>query len=110
MARSCPACGRANDDDASFCQGCGATLAGPDGQAGVGAPPTSDSADVPPPPASRLVGRRSGGRRSRAAFAAAPPATPTAPRHPDRPRRLRRARTRPPADRRAAASRRPSGS
>jgi hypothetical protein len=28
MARTCPACGRANDDDASFCQGCGAALAG----------------------------------------------------------------------------------
>ena len=31
MARACPRCGRANDDDASFCQGCGAaiTAAGP---------------------------------------------------------------------------------
>lgn len=27
MARTCPLCGRANDDDASFCQGCGAALA-----------------------------------------------------------------------------------
>ena len=27
MARICPACGRVNDDDASFCQGCGAALA-----------------------------------------------------------------------------------
>ena len=27
MARTCPACGRANDDDASFCQGCGAAVA-----------------------------------------------------------------------------------
>ena len=29
MARTCAACGRANEDDASFCQGCGAALAGP---------------------------------------------------------------------------------
>jgi hypothetical protein len=28
MARTCPACGRANDDDASFCQGCGSAIAG----------------------------------------------------------------------------------
>ena len=27
MARTCPACGRANDDDASFCQGCGSAIA-----------------------------------------------------------------------------------
>ncbi len=26
MARSCPTCGRANDDDARFCQGCGAAV------------------------------------------------------------------------------------
>lgn len=29
MARTCAACGRANDDDASFCQQCGAPLAPP---------------------------------------------------------------------------------
>ncbi len=29
MARTCPACGRSNDDDASFCQQCGSPLAGP---------------------------------------------------------------------------------
>ena len=28
MARTCPSCGRANDDDASFCQGCGSAIAG----------------------------------------------------------------------------------
>ena len=27
MARSCPTCGRANDDDARFCQGCGTAVA-----------------------------------------------------------------------------------
>jgi uncharacterized membrane protein YvbJ len=27
MARICPGCGRANDDDATFCQGCGAAVA-----------------------------------------------------------------------------------
>ena len=65
MARSCPACGRANDDDASFCQGCGATLAGPDAR-----PVSAPRADVTRlRPASRLRRlRRSGGRRSRAAF------------------------------------------
>jgi WD40 repeat protein len=26
LARTCPLCGRANDDDASFCQGCGAAV------------------------------------------------------------------------------------
>ena len=40
MARNCPACGRANDDDASFCQGCGAALAG--------APVQTAAPDVPP--------------------------------------------------------------
>ncbi len=29
MARTCPACGRANEDDASFCQGCGSALPTP---------------------------------------------------------------------------------
>ncbi|MGE5228957.1 MAG: zinc-ribbon domain-containing protein [Deltaproteobacteria bacterium] len=28
MARTCPACGRANDDDASFCQECGSAVEG----------------------------------------------------------------------------------
>ena len=28
MARTCPACGRSNDDDASFCQGCGSAIGG----------------------------------------------------------------------------------
>ena len=61
MARSCPACGRANDDDASFCQGCGAALAGPSGRVDVTGPagftppgdlatPTADAAAVPPGP------------------------------------------------------------
>src|SRR5450759_5405364 len=27
MARNCPSCGRANDDDARFCSGCGAEIA-----------------------------------------------------------------------------------
>ena len=43
MARTCPVCGRANDDDASFCQGCGAALA----DSVQPAPP----APPPPPPA-----------------------------------------------------------
>ena len=42
MARTCPACGRANDDDASFCQGCGASLAA--------APPQAPPAPPGPPP------------------------------------------------------------
>ena len=40
MARSCPTCGRANDDDARFCQGCGAAVA----QGAAARPP------VTPPP------------------------------------------------------------
>ena len=45
MARICPACGRGNDEDASFCQGCGAALAEDAGQA---APP--DVVTPPPEP------------------------------------------------------------
>lgn len=51
MARTCAACGRANDDDANFCQQCGEPLGTP-----AGSPPASP----PAPP-----GRPS--RRSRAA-------------------------------------------
>jgi Tol biopolymer transport system component len=43
MARTCAACGRANDDDASFCQQCGAPLAP--------ATPVAPSTFAPPPPA-----------------------------------------------------------
>lgn len=40
MARSCPSCGRANDDDARFCQGCGAAVAPTDPPPpGTGTPP-----------------------------------------------------------------------
>jgi WD40 repeat protein len=42
MARNCPTCGRANDDDARFCQGCGAAVAPADPPpAGPGTPPAS---------------------------------------------------------------------
>ena len=51
MARTCPACGRANDDDASFCQGCGAAIADAPQQAPP-APPAPPGAPVTPPAAS----------------------------------------------------------
>jgi Tol biopolymer transport system component len=52
MARNCPACGRANDDDASFCQGCGAALTASATQSGVTTPATGADATpaAPPPP------------------------------------------------------------
>ena len=43
MAQTCPACGRANDDDASFCQGCGTAIA-------RGTPVARQSPPIPPPP------------------------------------------------------------
>jgi Tol biopolymer transport system component len=67
MARTCAACGRANDDDASFCKQCGAPLAAapppppPPGPSGApsaatfpapsppGPPPASSSTPVTPP-------------------------------------------------------------
>jgi Tol biopolymer transport system component len=55
MARTCAACGRANDDDASFCQQCGAPLGPPPPPV---APPASGQtfaaavSPPPPPPAS----------------------------------------------------------
>jgi Tol biopolymer transport system component len=44
MARTCDACGRANDDDAAFCQQCGAQLAAPV------VPPVTAAPVAPPPP------------------------------------------------------------
>jgi WD40 repeat protein len=52
MARTCAACGRANDDAASFCQGCGAAVTAAAQQAPP-APPMPPAADPPatsPPP------------------------------------------------------------
>jgi Tol biopolymer transport system component len=46
MARTCAACGRANDDDASFCQQCGAPLAA----APPAPPPTTTPASSPASP------------------------------------------------------------
>jgi len=48
MARTCPVCGRANDDDASFCQGCGAAIV----DAAQPAPP------VPPAPPTPAVAQQ----------------------------------------------------
>src|SRR5665648_360305 len=39
MARNCPSCGRANDDDARFCSGCGAEIASSEPVPGTGGPP-----------------------------------------------------------------------
>ncbi len=62
MARTCPACGRANDDDASFCQGCGSAIAG-------GALEARPSPPIPPPPGADPpvlppAGSPPGGRRA----------------------------------------------
>jgi len=48
MARTCAACGRANEDGASFCQGCGAALAGASSQAGAAEAAASPPATSPP--------------------------------------------------------------
>jgi Tol biopolymer transport system component len=89
MARSCPACGRANDDDARFCQGCGATLAAPDGQTAVGAPPDlTTPPDVPPPagvPTPSDFAAPAAAAAAAPPFAAGAPATPTAPAPPGPP-------------------------
>jgi Tol biopolymer transport system component len=54
MARTCPSCGRGNDDDASFCPACGATLsaeaAASDGESahvGTTSPTASPLAEAP---------------------------------------------------------------
>ena len=51
MARNCPSCGRANDDDARFCSGCGAEIA-PTEPGSAAAPPAqaSPAGQVPPAP------------------------------------------------------------
>jgi len=54
MARTCPACGRPNDDDASYCKGCGTPLASAADQTvapqgGEGAPQGTAPAGPPPP-------------------------------------------------------------
>jgi len=51
VARTCPACGRANEDDASFCQGCGSALDAPVSEpAGVAASRSAGVAAAPPTP------------------------------------------------------------
>jgi Tol biopolymer transport system component len=56
MTRTCAACGRANDDDASFCQQCGSPLSAPAGaqaRAGAGRPPAVPPPGAPPPSSAR---------------------------------------------------------
>jgi Tol biopolymer transport system component len=82
MAQTCAACGRANDDDASFCQQCGAPLAAPTppGQP-VAAPattppaPVTPAAPLPPPatPASPPAGPPGAPPASPPAAAGGPP-------------------------------------
>jgi len=50
MARNCPSCGRANDDDARFCSGCGAEIAAAE-PVTAAAPPAQASPAGPVPPA-----------------------------------------------------------
>jgi Tol biopolymer transport system component len=76
MARICHACGRDNDEDASFCQGCGAALTGtqtpaePAAQAPRAAqsPPSPSLATPPPtqPPSAAETGGPPRGGHSRA--------------------------------------------
>jgi len=49
----CPKCGSANDDGASFCAKCGATLA--PAAAGAGASPTGGTMRTAAPPSGKLV-------------------------------------------------------
>ena len=72
MARNCPACGRANDDDASFCQGCGAALAGAPVQAAAAGVPRDAWAPARTA-AADAAGRRRRRRRSPTPSAAAAP-------------------------------------
>lgn len=61
MARTCAACGRANEDDASFCQGCGSALEAPESEPdGVVVAPA-----IPPPDASGGTPPRRGTRAPR---------------------------------------------
>lgn len=70
MARTCPACGRANADDASFCQGCGAAIAGdvqsPTVPPAPVVPRTEQEAQPPSPPMAQPI------------VPLAPPASPVA--------------------------------
>jgi len=51
MARNCPSCGRANDDDARFCSGCGAEIASSEPVPAAAPPaPASPAGQVPPAP------------------------------------------------------------
>ncbi len=50
MAQTCAACGRANDEDASFCQRCGAQLAAPVTPPAPMTPPPVTPASAPPAP------------------------------------------------------------
>jgi len=62
VARTCPACGRANEDDASFCQGCGSALAEavsePAEAAGTPAVGVAGAPSAPPPDAGGTPPRR----------------------------------------------------
>ena len=71
MARTCDACGRTNDDDASFCQNCGAALAGPSTAAPSPAAAPADAAVQPGPAAVGAAARSPVGE-------AQPPVTPAA--------------------------------
>ncbi len=72
MARACQGCGRTNDDDASFCQGCGAPLTEAPAQAA--APPDA----VTRPPASSSGSPFAGPSSSPPPPPGQPPAPPTA--------------------------------
>jgi Tol biopolymer transport system component len=78
MARTCHACGRANDDDASFCQNCGAALAAPSATAPL-APPTPADAAVPQPPVTPAAKAPAAPAAYAAAQAPSPPAPPAPP-------------------------------
>jgi Tol biopolymer transport system component len=80
MAQTCPACGRANDDDASFCQGCGAAIAG-----AVGEAPQAPLAP-PAPPAQTPIAAPYSTVPAPAAVFGAPEATKTPPGPPPPPR------------------------
>ena len=63
MARNCPSCGRANDDDARFCAGCGAEMGPVCASCGAALRSSTAffSASVNPPPPGRMETRYSAG-------------------------------------------------
>ena len=62
MAGTCPTCGRSNDDDARFCQSCGAVIAAEEVTAATGSPQLRTPVMPPPGPGTPPAGSGRPGR------------------------------------------------